>query len=93
MRQIVDLNIAGSNPVERAIWMFMIDTVEAFSLFLDEVRITYGNQIKEICRRKLEQCQSIADVDELVILHEAKEEAGFKIENSSLAPNYINFTT
>lgn len=68
--------------------------------FIEEVRITYGSKIAEICDRKLLELGPTDDVNELDILASAKAEAGFKsnsafysmiIGDNSVVPNYTEF--
>jgi len=67
--------------------------VNLFDSFLAEVRLTYGQKIADICRDKLLLIDSVEGVDELAILAEAKREAGFKPELSSLANTESHFVT
>lgn len=65
----------------------------AFAPFLAEVEMTYGGHIRDICCRKLSRIRAVEEVDELAILAEAKQEAGFKQEFSSLAFMGQRFTS
>ena len=66
------------------------DMVEVFELFLKEVSLTYGEGISAICKKKLALLDDIDKVDEIKILDEAKKEAGFDPEKSSLYYAGIN---
>ena len=66
--------------------------VSLLSEFLDKVRITYGERIADICTHKLIN-QNIENIDEMEILEEAKQEAGFDPERSSLAYSKYLFVT
>ena len=65
--------------------------VELFDLFLEEVSLTYGDKVAEICREKLSRTTSTDDVDEMAILDAAKQEAGFRPDLSSLSAASLHF--
>ena len=65
--------------------------VEVFQDFLDDVNLTYGAKIASICRKKLEAITDFDKVDELKILAEAKKEAGFRRELSTLSASSLHF--
>ena len=65
--------------------------VDLFDLFLDQVRLTYGVKVAEICREKLSRTTSVDDVDEMAFLDAAKQEAGFRPDLSSLSAASLHF--
>ncbi len=59
--------------------------------FLKEVRLTYGPRIEAICRQKLAELNFSACADDAKILEDAKQEAGFRTENSTLRAAALHF--
>lgn len=74
-------------PLPAPIWLNSMrsENEKLFDLFLEEVRLTYGDQISQICRNKLIAIESVDDIDEIKILEAAKQEAGFDPDLSSLS--------
>jgi hypothetical protein len=67
-----------------------------FDLFLEEVRLTYGKEIAEVCKNKLSSIKDVKDVNdvnEVKILGEAKKETGFDPKKSSLYAAGLRFNT
>ena len=71
--------------------------LEAGAAFVQEVRMTYGQKIADICHREylaaLNRGEDGLKIEYFSILDNAKEEAGFDPEKSSLAYTRMSFTS
>lgn len=76
------------NTIRTEINSVFCPVVGPFEMFLQEVRLTYGNAIAERCRLKLDS-HLFGDIDLFVVLAEAKKEVGFDSEKCMPAIHFV----